>query len=110
MRLIRDKSELKSTCYIEFLPGVYRGKCWNEASVFLDESDFFKLKLIFEQRCPAFDYFAFTTIDAETWRRIAADLRVLAAVDQELGPAAGELADWVQQQLESHDTITVLGM
>jgi hypothetical protein len=37
-KLIKNKSELKGTCYFEFLPGKYKNKCWNDNSVFISEN------------------------------------------------------------------------
>lgn len=40
IRLIRNNKDRDGTCYFEFLPGIYRDKCWNEESVFMDEEVF----------------------------------------------------------------------
>jgi hypothetical protein len=78
IRLIRDKAELNGTCYFELLPGKYRGRCWNEESVFLAESVFGFIEPIIARHEPRFDHYAFESVSRETWMRIMDDIEQLA--------------------------------
>lgn len=79
IRLIRSPAELRGTCYFEFLPGEYAGRCWNEGSVFLAEGTFGLIEPIIARREPCFDHYAFVAIPRATWALICADLDRLAA-------------------------------
>ncbi|EOQ89860.1 hypothetical protein LEP1GSC202_1324 [Leptospira yanagawae serovar Saopaulo str. Sao Paulo = ATCC 700523] len=52
-------NELEGTAYIEFLPGNYLGKCWNENSIFLDENTFSIFEDVFEEIIESYDHYAF---------------------------------------------------
>jgi hypothetical protein len=78
IRLIRDKAELQGTCYIELLPGEYKGQCWNDGSVFLAEDVFGLVEPIIERHEPRFDHYSFVGIRRPAWERITADLERLA--------------------------------
>ncbi len=75
IRLIEDKSELHGTCYFEFLPGSYQGKCWNEQSVFLAEEVFSLIEPVIQRQAPDFSHYAFLDISKERWMEIIRDLR-----------------------------------
>ena len=77
VRLIKNKSELKGTCYFEFLPGPYMGVSWNENSVFLEEETFVLIEPVFERRLDKFDHFAFTEVPRPSWTEIINDLQTL---------------------------------
>ncbi len=72
--MIRDQSELESTCYIELLPGKYEGTSWNEESVFFDEECFGFIERKIVRHCPKYDHYSFTDINRSTWEFILADL------------------------------------
>jgi hypothetical protein len=76
--LIRDKRELRGTCYFEFLPGEYRNECWNEGAVFLAEEVFELIEPVFVYHEPNFDHFSFVCIRRPTWEQIILDLESLA--------------------------------
>src|SRR5262245_28844859 len=78
IRLIEQKSELRGTCYIEFLPGKYAGRCWNDGSVFLDEEVFGLIEPKIIAQVPEFDHYAFIEIQGEVWNQIIRDLRDLS--------------------------------
>ena len=111
-RLIKDKSELKGTCYFEFLRGPYRKKCWCDDSVFLSEGDFALIEDVFLRRVQGYDHFSFTEIREFSWRHILTDLRQIAAELKvaETARAIEELCDWVEGALQEHDCVSVLGM
>lgn len=77
--LIQSKSELRGTCYVEFLPGPFTGKHWSEESVFIGEEEIYWLIApIFKDRLSAkFNYHGPTEISKSEWISIIADLEVL---------------------------------
>lgn len=78
IRLIKDKADLRGTCYFEFLPGEYKEECWNDGSVFLDEETFGLIETIIARHEPRFDHYSFVGIRRPVWERIIADLKRLA--------------------------------
>jgi hypothetical protein len=78
IRMIRDKDDLESTCYIELLPGEYRGRCWNEGSVFFAEDVFGLFEPIIARHEPLYDHYSFVCIGRAAWELIVADLGRLA--------------------------------
>ncbi|OED47314.1 hypothetical protein ACH42_03065 [Endozoicomonas sp. (ex Bugula neritina AB1)] len=40
LEVIRDKSKLEASCFIELLPGHYNGKHWGDKSIFILEDSF----------------------------------------------------------------------
>lgn len=76
--LIRETSELQGTCYIELLPGEYKGQCWNDGSLFLAEDVFGLVEPIIARHEPRFDHYAFVTVRRPAWEGITADLERLA--------------------------------
>lgn len=77
LRLIENKTELKGTCYFEFLPGPYKGHSWNDNSVFMDEETFTLIEPVFQRRLSDFDHFAFVGVSKSEWHGILIDLKEL---------------------------------
>ncbi|KPF67744.1 hypothetical protein IP84_12480 [beta proteobacterium AAP99] len=78
IRLITSTKDLDGTQYFELMPGAYRGRCWNEGSIFIDEEVFGFLEPIFECRVPAFNHYAFSQADSTQCAKLASDLTQLA--------------------------------
>jgi hypothetical protein len=76
--LIKDKADLRGTCYFELLPGEYKEECWNDASVFLDEETFALIEPIVARHEPRFDHYSFVGIRRAVWEGIMADMEQLA--------------------------------
>ncbi|MDY3555944.1 hypothetical protein R5W24_005090 [Gemmata sp. JC717] len=112
IRLIRDTAELSGTCYFEFLPGPYRGRCWNAGSVFLAEDVFGLIEPVIARHVPEFDHYSFVAVGRATWERVIPDLgrEAAASADRAFGALAGELAAWLREQLDDHECVSVLGM
>jgi hypothetical protein len=89
IRLIRNKDELVGTCYFEFVPGEYQGRCWNDGSVFLEEGVFGYLEPVIQRNEPRFDHYSFVGVRGHACDCIIADLRSLA----EKAEAANRMGD-----------------
>lgn len=74
IRIIRDKTELDGTAYIELLAGPYKNQCWVEGSLFFDEEVFGYLEPAIERQVPDYDHYSFTEISSDDWARIGSDL------------------------------------
>ncbi len=112
IRLIHNTAELSGTWYFEFLPGVYRDKCWNEESVFLAEDVFGLVESIIARHEPQFDHYAFVEIRRPVWVPILKELEQLAATPDhaEVAKLAADLAFWLHEKLVQHECVSVLGM
>ena len=77
IRIIRNKSELKGTAYVELLPGPYRKQSWNDDSLFFEEEVFGYMEPMILRHFPAYDHYAFTEIAASTWALVVKDFRQL---------------------------------
>ncbi|PJZ88151.1 hypothetical protein [Leptospira levettii] len=60
--IYNDPKQLEGTAYIEFLPGRYNGKCWNENSIFMDETTFFIFEDVIESILEGYDHYAFNEL------------------------------------------------
>ena len=74
IRLITDLTDLNGTCYFEFLPGIYSGKCWNEKSVFIDDHIIGLIEPVFYRNINNYDHYSFMSADKETWLKITNEL------------------------------------
>jgi hypothetical protein len=80
IRLIYHLTELHGSCYFEILPGIYKGKCWSQNSVFMNEEVFGYLEPIFEYHVSDFDHYAFIEISRDDWMLIIDDFTNLLQV------------------------------
>jgi hypothetical protein len=79
LRIIKDKSTLDGTAYVELLPGRYGGNCWNDGSVFFDEPTFGFFEKIIQKHVPEYDHYAFTEIAHGKWSAVSLRLKSFAA-------------------------------
>jgi site-specific DNA-adenine methylase len=77
MKIIYDLNELKGTCYIEVLPGRYKGKSWNKESIFFTEEDFIYFEPIIANVFIKYDHYAFQEIGKDNWTEIIESLKEL---------------------------------
>ena len=77
IRIIKNKSELEGTSYIELLPGAYNGVCWNEGSIFFEEETFGYLELAMQKHAPDYNRYAFTQIKLDAWLEVIQELKSL---------------------------------
>jgi energy-coupling factor transporter ATP-binding protein EcfA2 len=77
IRIIKNKSELEGTVYIELLPGAYNGVTWNEGSLFFEEETFGYLELALEKHAPDYNRYAFTEIKLDAWLEVIQEWKAL---------------------------------
>ena len=77
MRYFIPASERQGSCYFEFQPGRWRGRCWLPGSILLADERWEALRLteLFGGVLPEFDYFGVTPVSPGQWERIAARSR-----------------------------------
>lgn len=78
--IIRGKSELEGTCYIEVIPGKYQKKHWQEGSLFFDEEAFGFIEPIFERCISGYDHYSMNDGSKEEWEKIIKELKKLNEV------------------------------
>ena len=74
IELIKDAQKLESTCYFEFLPGVYVKECWNKESVFIYYLHIEYIEPILAKHINNYDHYSFMSVDKTTWRDINKEL------------------------------------
>ncbi|MDZ4727502.1 MAG: hypothetical protein SH817_15195 [Leptospira sp.] len=73
-KLLHNISELEGTCYIEFLPGKYTGKCWNESSIYINEETFLIFEDLFKEVLINYDHYSFNEMPASKVRLLKVKL------------------------------------
>lgn len=91
IEIIKDKSALEGTCYIELSLGRYQGKHWAETSLFFEEETFGFIEMIFERNVPDYDHYSMNNANHESWHNIVIELKEL----EELLRSANDFADTV---------------
>ena len=79
LSILKDKSLLQGTAYVELMPGKYKGTCWKQGSLFLDEETFGFFEDIISKQIPEYDHYAFTEVSTSRWKAIIARLKSFAA-------------------------------
>ena len=75
-----DKSQLDGTGYIEFSPGIYSGKHWQDGCIFFDEESYYYIEKIIEKNVPGYDFYEMNDADSVAWSAIIRDLNKLIKV------------------------------
>ena len=103
------RHEISGTIYHEFKMGKYAGKHWNNNSLFLSEDimEDIQLNKIFEDNIPKYNYFGFTKINKNQWKKIIDSLEKYSA---EIQKAILEITEWVEYSLEKYKCFTILGI
>ncbi len=92
IQIIKDRSKLEGTAYVELVGGAYANSCWNEGSLFFEEEVFGYIEPTITRYEPTYDHYAFTSIQlvidrCRPWRH--------ASSARKCGVARGCLgADW----------------
>lgn len=81
-QILRNIDGRSGTCYMEVLPGPFRGNCWNAESLFFNEDadGFGIVETIIASRVPAYDHYDNTEIDSHACWDIVRDLEKLIGV------------------------------
>ena len=74
IELIHDANRLEGTAYFELLPGMYRNKCWNRGSVFLNEENFGYIEPMVESCVEKYDHYSFVEVNRDKCEKILAQL------------------------------------
>jgi hypothetical protein len=75
--IIRDKSQLEGTCYIEIVPGKYQKKHWQKGSIFFDEEAFGFIEPIFEKFVNGYNHYGMNDASKTEWLKIVNELENL---------------------------------
>jgi hypothetical protein len=95
IRIIKNKTDLEGTSYIELLPGEYKEICWNEGSIFFEEETFGYLELTLQKHVLEYNRYAFTQIKLDAWFEIIEELKSLKLLLQK-AQSVGDLSDQVK--------------
>ena len=108
MRYFIPASERQGSCYFEFQPGRWRGRCWLPGSILLADERWEALRLteLFGGVLPEFDYFGVTPVSRGQWERIAARSRDEA----DWRAVIDEAAPWAEASFARHGVISILGL
>lgn len=85
IELIKDVNRCESTCYFEFLPGVYVKECWNKESVFIYYLHIAYIEPILAKHINDYDHYSFMSVDKTTWQDINKELNQLKEVLRKSG-------------------------
>ena len=78
-QIYRNIDGRRGSCYMEFLPGVFKGQCWNAESLFFDfdGEGFYIVQTIIAFHVPSYDLYDNTAIDSHRCWDIVRDLEKL---------------------------------
>ncbi|MBX9670719.1 MAG: hypothetical protein K2X93_24170 [Candidatus Obscuribacterales bacterium] len=74
IQLIEVLAELDGGEFLEIFPGPYKGRSWNEQSVYVEDRAFSLIEPIVKRHVPTFDHRANSAITRESWMLIINDL------------------------------------
>jgi hypothetical protein len=77
IQLIQKLSELDGGEFLEIFPGPFKGRSWNEQSVYIEDKAFALIEPIIKKHAPQFDNRTNTAIPSEAWTAIISDLLAL---------------------------------
>ncbi len=77
IQLIQKLVELDGGQFLEVFPGPYKGRAWNEQSVYIEDEAFALFESILQKHAPDFDRCRNTAISKENWSAIISDLKEL---------------------------------
>lgn len=104
-----ERKASHSSCYFEFQRGPYRGECWRDDSISLQDElwDEWELSNLFGQALPAFDPNGVNEVGRAEWAEI---LKIAGEAKEPWEEVMEELAPWVNQCFKTHEVFTVLGI
>lgn len=77
IQVVEDFSELDSGQFLEVFPGPYRGRAWNDESVFVEDEAFALIEPIVRRHVADFDHRKTFKIESVVWGKIVDDLEIL---------------------------------
>lgn len=80
IKLIHKLVELDGGQFLEVFPGPFKGRSWNEQSVYIEDEAFALIEPIVSKHAPEFDRCRNTAITKEGWSGIIADLKELRSI------------------------------
>ncbi len=80
IELIKDVNKCQSTCYFEFLPGIYEQECWGKESVFIYYWQICYIEPILAGYINNYDHYSFMSVDKTVWQDIIDELNKLKEV------------------------------
>jgi hypothetical protein len=112
MRMTTKLGELQGSCYMEVLPGTYKGNCWNEGALFFTEDVFKYFEPFIKKRVTAYDHHGVTEIPKAQWLAILDDIAEvgislvssssLASLDSRLGTILREVDEKFVSALDNN--------
>lgn len=77
IQLIQKLAELDGGQFFEVFPGPFKGRAWNEQSVYIEDEAFALIESVVKKHAPEFDGNRNTSIAKEGWIAIISDLQEL---------------------------------
>ncbi len=77
IQLINDLSQLDDGQFLEVFPGPYKGRSWNDESVYIEDEAFALIEPIVVKHAPNFNRRSNNNIEKEVWAAILTDLENL---------------------------------
>nr|CAP47765.1 putative integron gene cassette protein [uncultured bacterium] len=76
--VIRDKTALSGTAYVELQPGPFDDEFWGDESIYFEEHHWNLLERMLQRHFPDYDHYGFQTIGKASWVPILSDFMRLA--------------------------------
>jgi hypothetical protein len=90
--IIKNKSNLKGTAYVELYPDRYTGTHWNDESIFFEEYHWEFFVPTIKKHYPGYNPYGFQSISSNAWKNICSDLLNLSK-RVECGAEVSEIRD-----------------
>lgn len=111
LTLFTDNSKLDGSTYIELLPGIYKDKCWNKESAYIDAEhpNYGLLEELFEKHFKDFDPYSFQTYPKAEWLGF---LDLLQKSNSNSIPISfiEDFSNWFKEALKQNDEVTFMGI
>jgi len=78
IEIIRNVSNLESSCYMELSLGKFQGKYWQDSSIFISDEVFVYIENIFRKNVPDYDHYEINDADTAAWIMIIYELKALS--------------------------------
>lgn len=104
-----ERKERDTTCCLEFQRGEYKGSCWLDTSLCLDDDIFHDMKLyrLFKSAIRNFDHWGITEVNPEQWEKLK---KLFNEKGGEYGELISELTPWAEENFKEEAVFTILGI